>query len=89
MRVPLDRVYLTDPTEHPHDPGIYLPDVCVKVLPAKARLYAMRGFSAALAVYDTVRNEWPGHYVLPEGETVRQWIDQGRAWEATMPVQDW
>jgi len=84
-----DVAYLTDPKEHPHDPGIMLPDVRIETLPPKARLYGMRGFGYVVAVYDAVRNEWPGYYLLPEGETVRQWIEQGLAHKATKPVQDW
>lgn len=72
------------------DPGIMLPDDYVQQWdPKKHRLYAMRGWSASLAVYNFVDDRWEGFFPIPEASSVEGFRARGLISVADKPYQDW
>lgn len=75
------QVWLTEPDVLLPDPGIYVPNWTYhyeKDIPPRSKLYACRGSSSRVVVYDTAREKFIGFLCLPPGETVGPWRAQGK-----------
>lgn len=83
---PMQRVWLTQPHDCPSDKGIVIPSKeHTGDVPETWTLYAMRGWSCYLAIYDVAKARFVGFYLLPRGEAVSDWLRDGRAQQRMKP----